>query len=255
VGVGFETTMRLERHGPMVRALARRALLALALGCAGGTAVAQVNAPSTPVPLPRERPFAAHTEDMKCRRHEGACINRLRGLAWRDGDHLHLRLANGKTATFTTTSAACAARSPEKCLRFGLVGYYARHRSYLVDANYRGHGGVKLLVSTRTGEHVKLDAYPDFSPSGRRFAAVNSAESGDNSIEVWTASDPPKLEWRYVVPENEYSVYEFAGWDGDDRLKMRVTTRIGEEMHEAVPVEAVRTAAGWRLMPPMLDEA
>ena len=40
-------------------------------------------------------------------------------------------------------------------------------------------------------------------------------------------SDPPKSEWRYTVPKSEYALYEFVTWDGDDRLKMTVTTNIG----------------------------
>ena len=202
-------------------------------------------------PYPPQRP--APKADVLCGTDEEACLKQLAGLARRDGDHLHLRLANGKTRTFTTTTEACEANIYEKCLNYHLRGYYARHRYFMLDANFLMHGGVTLLVSARNGEYVKLDTYPKFSPSGRQFAAVNATESdGDNSIEIWsTASDPPRSEWRYVVPTDEYSLYEFVEWEGDDRLKMTVTTRIGEELHEGMPVEAVRAVAGWRLMPPM----
>jgi hypothetical protein len=234
--------------------LTRRALLALALVYAGSAAIAQSGQQAQP-PTPKPRPTVGPATDLHC--SEDDCLRQLRGLARRDGDHLHLTLTNGTTRTFTTTTDTCEAGIYEKCLQYRLIGYYARHGHFLVDVAFLNHGGVTFLVSRRNGEHISLDGVPHFSPGGTRIAAVSASESADhgaNSIEIWsTATHTPQSEWRYEVPDGEYSLYKFAGWDGDDRLKMTVATRIGEEFHDAVPVEAVRTPAGWRLMPAILD--
>jgi len=96
---------------------------------------------------------------------------------------------------------------------------------------------------------------PHYSPSGKRLAAVSATEAeGENSIEIFTTTDPPRSEWRYTVPIGEYALYEFVSWDGDQRLKMTVTTRIGDGPLKSLPVEAVRTSDGWKLMPPALSE-
>ena len=187
---------------------------------------------------------------------EGKCLKSLAGMATRDGDRLRLRLENGQTKTFTTTHQACEAGIYEKCLIYSLQGYFARHRHFLIDVGFLNHGGTTFLVSARTGKHIRLDAVPHYSPSGKRLAAVSASEGDEeNSIEIWsTTGDLPRSEWRYTVPEGEYALYEFAGWDGDDRLKMTVTTRIGGKLHKSLPVEAVHTREGWKLMPPVLKE-
>jgi hypothetical protein len=227
--------------------MSTRTLLALAVVIASGTVAAQ-NSP------PQRQP-APPTVDIFCGKEEAECVRQLSGMAMRDGDQLRLRLANGQTKTFTTTRQACDAGIYEKCLIYRLTGYFARHRQFLVDVGFLNHGGTTLLVSSRTGNHIRLDAKPHYSPTGKRLAAVSASESvdhADNSIEIWTASDPPRSEWRYTVPEGQYALYEFVRWDGDERLKMTVTTRIGEELRESLPVEAVRTSSGWKLMPPVL---
>jgi hypothetical protein len=231
----------------MIASIRRRCLLlALAGSIAAGAAAAQTG--------PRA---ASLKNDVHCGRDESECLKQLGGIVTRDGDHLRLKLANGKTKTFTTTQQACEAAVYEKCLQYRLTGYYSKYRHFLVDVGFLNHGGTTLLVSGRTGDYIKLDAALHFSPSGKRLAAVSATEhDGENSIEIWSAtSDLPKSEWRYVVPEGEYSLYEFVGWDGDNRLKMRVTTRIGEELYEALSVEAIWMNGSWKLMPPILDES
>ena len=200
-------------------------------------------------------PTSSVKVDVSCGRDEEAeCLKQLAGMARRDGDHLRLMLANGQARTLTTTRQACDADIYEKCLIYRLEGYFARHRQFLVKVGFLFHGGTTLLVSRRTGRDVRLDETPHYSPSGKRLAAVSASESqdhGENSIEIWTASDPPRSEWRHEVPEGEYALYKFIGWDGEERLKMTVTTRIGGQLHDSLPVEAVRTRDGWKLMPPV----
>jgi hypothetical protein len=197
-------------------------------------------------------PTSSPRADVLCDKDEAKCLRQLASVARRDGNHLRLTLANGQTKTFTTTQAACKANLYEKCLVYRLAGYFARHRQFLVDVGFLNHGGTTFLVSYRTGSHIRLDAAPHYSPAGKKLAAVSASEGDDpNSIEIWSASDPPKSEWRYTVPQDEYALYEFVSWDGDERLKLAVTTRIGGKFHSSLPVEAIRTPNGWTLTPPV----
>jgi hypothetical protein len=211
------------------------------------------DAPPEAAPALRQSapPTSSLKVDVFCGYDEAECMKQLAGMARRDGDHLRLMLANGQAKTLTTTRQACEADIYEKCLIYRLKGYFARHRQFLVDVGFLGHGGTTFLVSRRTGSHIRLDAAPLYSPAGKRLAAVSATESdGENSIEIWTAGDPPRSEWRYTVPKDEYALYQFIGWDGEERLKMTVTTRIDGQLHDSLPVEAVRTSDGWKLMPP-----
>lgn len=230
--------------------MSTRTLLAFAVVIASGTAAAQ-NSPAQRQPAP---PTSRSTVGILCGKEEAECLKQLSGMAMRDGDQLRLRLANGQTKTFTTTRRACEASIYEKCLIYKLIGYFARHRQFLVGVGFLNHGGTTLLVSGRTGNHIPLDATPHYSATGKRLAAVSASEAvdhGENSIEIWAASDPPRSEWRYTVPQGEYALYQFVRWDGDERVIMTVTTRIGQQLHESLPVEAVRTSNGWKLMPPV----
>jgi hypothetical protein len=232
-----------------------RTLLALAVVVTSCSPAAQ-NSPS----LSQSEPStSSSTADVLCGKDEGECLKQLASLATRDGDHLRLKLTNGQTKTFTTTRRACEANIYDKCLQYRLMGYFTRHRQFLVDVGYLNHGGITFLVGGQTGNHIRLDATPHYSPSGKRLAAVSASEAEDhaaNSIQIWsTTSDPPKSEWRYTVPKGEYALYEFVGWDGDERLKMTVTTRIGQGPLKSLPVEAVRTSNGWKLMPAALNES
>jgi hypothetical protein len=224
-----------------------RMLIAFIVVMASGSAVAQSNA-SPKQPSPTNSPRA----DVLCDKDEVKCLKQLASVARRDGNNLRLTLANGQTRTFTTTQAACKANIYEKCLIYRLAGYFARHRQFLVEVGYLNEGGTTFLVSHRTGNHIRLDAAPHHSPTGKRLAAVAATESeGENSIEILTATDPPKSEWRYTVPEDEYALYEFVRWDGDERLELAVTTRIAGVFQRSLPVEAIRTPTGWTLTPPV----
>lgn len=222
-------------------------LTALIVVMTSSTVVAQ-NAPSSKQPSPTSSARA----DVLCDKDEAKCLRQLASVAKREGNHLRLTLANGQTKTFTTTQAACKANVYEKCLIYRLAGYFAQHRQFVVDVGFLLEGGTTFLVSHRTGNHIRLDAAPHYSPTGKRLAAVSATESeGENSIEILTATDPPKREWRYTVPKDEYALYEFVRWDGDERLEMAVTTRIGGKFHKSLPVEAIRAPNGWTLTSPV----
>ena len=106
----------------------------------------------------------------------------------------------------------------------------------------------------RSAFPIHFNGPAHYAPSGKRFAVVPETEqAGGNAIEVWSTADNwPRAEWIYQLPDGEYAVYHFVGWDGDERLKMTVTTKLGEKLYEDLPVEAIRTDEGWKLMPPVL---
>jgi hypothetical protein len=178
-------------------------LVTIGMSCAVAPAWAESSAPSQQSPIPPEKGDVQLKDDLSCLEDEMACLDKLSGIVERDGDHLRLKLANGKAKVFTTTRQACDAGMYEKCLQYRLVGYYSRQGLFLVGVGFYLEGGTFFLVSARTGEHARIDEIPHFSPSGKRLAVVSASESGgENSIEILsTASDPPGSEWRYVVPE------------------------------------------------------
>jgi hypothetical protein len=117
-----------------------------------------------------------------------------------------------------------------------------------------------VMVSTAamaqgTADMVRRDGdvlgAPEFSPSGKRFVSVNNKELGSHSYDVaiWVMTpDEPKLEFRYETPQGDrYELWEFRGWDGEDRIKLGVN--VGGAM---LPFEseAVRTRAGWQIKRP-----
>src|SRR5262245_43365651 len=105
-----------------------RTLLAFAVVTTSCTPTAQ-NSPSL---SQSEPPALNSTADVLCGKDEGECLKQLAGMATRDGDHLRLRLANGQIKTFTTTRKACEANIYDKCLQYRLMGYFSRHRQFLV---------------------------------------------------------------------------------------------------------------------------
>ena len=114
---------------------------------------------------------------------------------------------------------------------------------------------IRLGLGSSSAKTVsaKLETMPEFSPGGRRFVSVNHTELGDRSYEIaiWaTAPDVPKQEFRYATPEGDaYEYWEFVGWDGDDRIRLKVSVNEGND-HKAYETDAVRTGQGWKLNRP-----
>jgi hypothetical protein len=79
--------------------------------------------------------------------------------------------------------------------------------------------------------------------------ASSEATTIDNAIVIFsTDSDPAVMEFRYPTPE-EYALYSFAGWDGEDRIKLSIYARIGDQSKD-VDAAVTRTGAGWILDKP-----
>jgi hypothetical protein len=179
---------------------------------------------------------------------ERACFAQTGNIASRQGSRLDLKLDNGKTKSFTSTFDACEGGQAGACVSYRLAGYFPAHRLVLIDVAAI-EGGHWLLVSRRSGNETRLEAPPNFSPGGNRFISVSASEVGENGIDIWSNSDPPKLEWRYRVPEDEYALYRFTEWRGDDRVMMTVLALVGRDL-KTLPAEVVRLNGIWELKRP-----
>jgi len=185
-------------------------------------------------------------------RGEADCLRKFPGLVTRRGDVLMLKLGNGRTKTFRDESKACERQDIDKCISYHLLAHHPTHRSFVIEGRYH-EGQRTILVSSHTGHATKLIEEPHYSPSGKRLAAVAGCDSFcESGIDIWSATDPPKLEWRYRL-KDEYQ-YKFVRWNGDDRLQMRLSLWLGKELHESLSIEAVRTPEGWKLTSPVLTE-
>jgi hypothetical protein len=182
---------------------------------------------------------------------ERACLAQLRGLASRDGDVLRLMLENGKARTFTDESRACQQHDAEKCLQYRLAAYYPIPKLFVIDwLAYESSRA--LVVSRRTGASTTLDVRPHLSPSGTRLVAAAAIEAWDvdNEIVVYSMrSGSLALEWSYKA--QEYEMWDYVSWDGDDRIKLKVAlwTVDGGGNHALVKqsAELRRTSSGWVL--------
>jgi hypothetical protein len=168
----------------------------------------------------------------------------------RDGDILELKLQNGKFKTYQSNRKACEKHDAERCVIYELRAYLSSQNAFVIEGkSYEGEA--HEVVSRKTGRAVQLETRPEFSPTGQRFVSVNDKELGSHSYDVaiWVMTpDEPKLEFRYETPQGDrYELWEFRGWDGEDRIKLEV--KVGSAM---VPFEseAVRTKAGWQIKRP-----
>jgi len=209
-----------------------RALLAGAAFFIAGSAPAQVRQP---------------TEPVECER-EAACLRALKGLAARQGEVLRLKLADGKWKTLGSDKKACQRNDTAHCVIRELRAYRPEQSLFVVEWTTAGDGGSEI-VSATTGEVETLDTMPEFSPSGRWFVSVDPDELNERhyDIAIWSAEGGEVTPaFSYMRPANAYEAWEFEGWDGDDRIRLRVTRANGTP----VETEAVHTETGWMLKRP-----
>jgi hypothetical protein len=206
--------------------------------------------------LPADRtPPATDRKEIRCE-HDGrtgdragseaVCLRQVGTLASRDGAELKLRLLNGKTKTYRSAFTACATGDVEHCTTYRLAGFFPAQQLVLINAGAY-ESGHWILLSRRSGAEIELAMPPHFSPSGRRLVTANDTESGDSGVDIWSvASDPPKLEFRHRPPEQEYELYSFKAWDGDDRVEFNAQIRFGSEI-KSLPAELSRFGGRWQL--------
>jgi hypothetical protein len=105
-----------------------------------------------------------------------------------------------------------------------LYDYFPGHGFFLINVAYY-ESQQWLLLNQRDGKEQSIVAPPGYSPGRKWLASVYATEGpddGNNGIDIIPTSvgtaDPA---FRYR-PE-EYEMWEYVGWDGDDRLLLKVT--------------------------------
>jgi hypothetical protein len=173
-------------------------------------------------------------------RSEPACLDQVGELARRVGPGLQLKFRNGLTRIFVDEDAKCQTHEAEGCVKYRLTGYFPEHDLLLIEVGY-WEGGSWLLVRADSGKTSEIVAPPHYSPSKRWLASVASSigPSGPpDGIDIVPAtSDPSLKEWHYRTPDDDPRLYEFAGWDGDDRVKLLLTSTVAPTQRAGASVE------------------
>jgi hypothetical protein len=244
--------------------------VALALSIAGSTALAEFLPGATCPPdftcfspAPRDgacrHPAVVLDPEAKGTRYEDspfsgvyekACIAQTNSSAVRRGLELRLKFGNGTSRVYKNnfTEAACE-QHQDTCKTYFLYDYLPEHRLFLINVGYN-ESQEWFLVSQVDGKEQKIIAPPGYSPSREWLASVYATDGGDdgnNGIDIFPANlDPTKPSFHYR-PE-EYEQWEFVGWDGDDRLLLKVTWRVGDDPKLVTwPAEVVRVNGKWQL--------
>lgn len=173
-------------------------------------------------------------------RSEQACLEQVGELAQRVGPALQLKFRNGLTRVYLNEDAKCQTPEAEGCVKYRLTGYFPKHDLLLLEVGY-WEGGSWLLVHAETGKASEIVAPPHYSPSKCWLVSVASGigPSGPpDGIDVVPAtSDTSLKEWHYRNPDDDPWLYEFAGWDGDDRVKLVVTSTVAPAKRVSASVE------------------
>ena len=184
-------------------------------------------------------------------RSEQACLEQISELAQRVGPGLQLKFRNGLTRVYLNEDAKCRSAEAEGCVKYRLTGYFPKHDLILIEVGY-WEGGNWLLVRADAGQASEIVAPPHYSPSERWLVSVASgpgpAGPPDGIDIVPATSDPSLKEWHYRVPDDGQWLYEFAGWNGDGRVKLLATSLEAPLRH--VPASVERRNGSWHLSEP-----
>ena len=109
-----------------------------------------------------------------------------------------------------------------------------------------------LLVWADTGESAAIVAPPHYSPDKRWLASVASGEgpSGPpNGMDVVPTTPGPAVKaWHYRTPDEGKWLYEFAGWEGNTRVKLRASSLGAPQRTATTLIE--RRNDGWHFKEP-----
>jgi hypothetical protein len=175
-------------------------------------------------------------------RSETACLEQVGELARRVGPGLQLNFRNGTTRIYLNEEAKCQSSEADGCVKYQLTGYFPEHDLILIEVDgWEGAGW--LLVRLGTGEDTAIVAPPHYSPDRRWLASVASsigpAGPPDGMDVVPTSPDPSLKAWHYRTPDDGPWLYEYAGWDGNARVKLVASSL-------ANPQRSVPGAIEWR---------
>ena len=188
-------------------------------------------------------------DPVRCER-EADCLSKLKGLAKRNGDALTLTLENGKSTTIRGNKRACGTDDDDKCLIQTLRAYLPAQKIFVVQWNESEDEGAAVFSAT-TGKSVGLGSLPEFSPDGQTFVSVDRDEMNgrDYDVAIWSVTQGTvKEEFRYKAPESDsLESWEFLGFDGNDRIKLKVSVSPAGGTMQVKETEAVRKGRGWAL--------
>jgi hypothetical protein len=173
-------------------------------------------------------------------RSENACLAQIGGIAQRIGPGLQLKLGTGYTKIYLNEDAKCQSDTADGCVKYQLTGYFPEHNIILIEVDY-WEGVSYLLVWADTGDSTAIVAPPHYSPDKRWLASVASGEgpSGPpNGMDIVPSKRTPSLkEWHYRIPDDGKWLYEFAGWDGNTRVKLLATSLGAPQRNATTSVE------------------
>jgi hypothetical protein len=240
--------------------------IALALSIGGSSAFAEgATCPadlSCRPPEPQDgvcrHPALVFSKDLQAMRYDGdefsptyekACIAKANSSVVRRGGELRLKFKNGGSKVYKDSGgkAACEEGS-NSCERYVLYDYFPEHGSFLVHVNYWETQGW-FLVSQLDGKEEKIVAAPAYSPKRKWLASVYATEGPDdsnNGIDIVPASLHPSESAFHYRPK-DYELWEFVGWDTDDRLLLKVTWQDPTRGQVTSPAEVVRLNGKWSL--------
>jgi hypothetical protein len=182
--------------------------------------------------------------------YENVCIAQTNTLAVRRGLELRLKIGNGTSKAYKNNfDAAGCERHQGSCKTYFLYDYFPEHGLFLINVGYN-EDREWLLVSRANGKEQKIIAPPGYSPGKKWLAAVYATDGGDdenNGIDVFPADLSPAEPGFHYRP-TEYEQWELVGWDGDDRLLLNVTWRVGNDPDLVKwSAEAIRVNGKWQL--------
>jgi len=184
-------------------------------------------------------------------RSEQACLEQVGELAKRVGRGLQLKFRNGKTRIYLNEEAKCQSNDAEGCVKYQLTGYFPEHDLLLIEVDY-WEGASWLLVRANTGDAIEIVAPPHYSPDKRWLASVASSEGPagpPNGMDVVPSTPDLSLkEWHYRTPDDGQWLYDFAGWDGNTRVKLLASSLKYPQRSLSSLIE--RRNGEWRLAEP-----
>jgi hypothetical protein len=155
------------------------------------------------------------------RDYEKQCILRTKSFAERRGGELRLIFGNGAMRAYkdNRSAKACEKGPYESCKDYMLYDFFSEHDLFLIHIGYNESEEWRL-VRQRNGKEEAIVAPPRYSPNKKWLAAVywtEGTDDGNNGIDIVSAAhSAADRSFRYRP--KEYELWEFVGWDGDDRL-------------------------------------
>ena len=182
---------------------------------------------------------------------EAVCIAITHSKASRRGGELHLSFDNGISKVYkdNQSKAACEGGAYESCRKYVLYDYFPARGLLLLHLQF-SESGQWFLINQRDGREEQIVAPPAYSPNRKWLASVywtDGPDDGNNGLDIVRAdfsANEPAFHYR----PTDYELWEFVGWDGDDRLLLKVTWRMANSPALVTwPAEAVRQNGRWQL--------